>query len=343
MKALTKAQPEPGATLVEMDPPRIQKDEVLIEVKSAAVCGTDVHFYHWDSTAANFPVHLPLILGHEYSGDVLEVGQDVEGISAGDRVSVETHVPCGRCYSCGLGNGHNCQNMELIGITYPGAFAKYAKAPSKVTYKLPLGVTYEEGSLFEPAGVAMRGIDEAHVAPGDTVVILGCGPIGLVAVQMALAVGVTQVVATDVNDFRLEMARGMGARTLSPLRDNVAERVKEISGRRGGADVVLEISGAPEVYDYLFDLVRLEGRVVTIGHVSRPISVNISKQINMKGVTLKGVFGRRIWETWEHLSSLVAAKRIDLSRIITHRFPLEAFQEAFAQVHGRAGKVLFVP
>ncbi len=343
MKALTKAQPEPGATLVEMDPPRIQKDEVLIEVKSAAVCGTDVHFYRWDSTAANFPVHLPLILGHEYSGEVLDVGQEVEGILVGDRVSVETHVPCRKCYSCGIGNGHNCQDMRLVGINYPGAFARYAKAPGHVTYKLPAGVTYEEGSLFEPAGVAMRGIDEARISPGDTVVILGCGPIGLVAAQMALAVGATQVVAVDVNDFRLEMSRDMGAQTLNPLRDNVVEQVRRINGRRGGADVVLEISGAPEVYDYLFDLVRPEGRVVTIGHVSRPISLNISRQINLKGVSLKGVFGRRIWETWEHLSSLVAAKCIDLSAVITHRFPLEAYEEAFAQVHGRAGKVLFLP
>jgi threonine 3-dehydrogenase len=189
----------------------------------------------------------------------------------------------------------------------------------------------------------MRGIDEAHISPGDTVVVVGCGPIGLIAVQMALAVGASQVVAIDVKDFRLEMARRFGACTLSPLRDNILERVREVCGRKGGADVVLEISGAAEVYEYLFDILRLEGRVVTIGHVARPVSVNISKQINLRGVALKGVFGRRIWETWEHLASLVAAKRIDLAGVITHRFPLEAFQEAFAQVHGQAGKVLFVP
>lgn len=343
MKGLIKSRPEPGVTLMEIDAPGIEKDEVLIEVKAAAICGTDIHFYHWDAAAENFPVRMPLILGHEYSGDIIEVGSDVRGISPGDRVSIETHVPCGNCYACGLGNGHNCQHMELIGITYPGAFARYAKAPAKVTFPLPTGVTYEEGSLFEPAGVAMRGIDEARIAPGDIVVIVGCGPIGLVAVQMALAVGAAQVIAIDVKDFRLEMARRAGARTLNPLRDNIREQLGEISGRKGGADVVLEISGAPEAFDYLFDILRPEGRVVTIGHVSRPISVNVSKQINMKGVTLKGVFGRRIWETWEHLSSLVAGKRIDLSRVITHRFPLEAYQDAFAQVHGDAGKVLFVP
>ena len=343
MKALTKARPEPGAELGEIDTPRIQPDEVLIEVKSGAVCGTDIHFYQWDSAAANFPVQFPMILGHEFAGDVVEVGRAVQGFSVGDRVSVETHIPCGKCYSCGLGNGHNCQAMGLVGMNYPGVFAKYAKAPSKVTYKLPSGVTYEEGSLFEPAGVAMRGIDEAHIAPGDTVVVVGCGPIGLIAIQMALAVGAAQVIAIDVKAFRLEMARRLGALTLNPLQENILERVREVCGRKGGADVVLEISGAAEVYEYLFDMLRLEGRVVTIGHVARPVSVNISKQINLRGVALKGVFGRRIWETWEHLASLVAAKRIDLAGVITHRFPLEAFQEAFAQVHGQAGKVLFVP
>ncbi len=343
MKALTKARPEPGAALTEIDTPRLQPDEVLIEVKSGAICGTDVHFYHWDSAAGNFPVKFPMILGHEYSGDIVEVGPAVQGLSVGDRVSMETHIPCGKCYSCGLGNGHNCQEMGLVGMNYPGVFSKYAKAPAKVTFKLPPGVTYEEGSLFEPAGVAMRGIDEAHISPGDTVVVVGCGPIGLIAIQMALAVGASQVIGIDVKDFRLDMAKRMGASTLNPSRDNIVERVREACGRKGGADVVLEISGAAEVYEYLFDILRLEGRVVTIGHVARPVSVNISKQINLRGVSLKGVFGRRIWETWEHLASLVAAKRIDLAGVITHRFPLEAFHEAFAQVHGQAGKVLFLP
>jgi threonine 3-dehydrogenase len=147
----------------------------------------------------------------------------------------------------------------------------------------------------------------------------------------------------DINEFRLEMASRMGALPVNAMKESVVDAVKKVAGRKGGADAVIELSGAPEVYDYIFEILRLEGRIVTVGHVSRPISVNISKQINLKGVSLKGVFGRRIWETWEHLSSLVAAKRIDLSGIVTHRFPLEGFEDAFRQVHGDAGKVLFVP
>jgi threonine 3-dehydrogenase len=343
MKALVKTAPVPGAALMEIDEPKLQDDELLVEVKAGAICGTDLHFYHWDPASANFPVRFPLILGHEYAGEVVALGKQAAGIALGDRVSVETHIPCGACYQCGLGEGHNCQDMGLVGISYPGAFARYAKIPAKVAYRLPAGVSYEEGALFEPAGVAMRGIDEARIAPGDLVVILGCGPIGLMAVQIARAVGAAQVVAVDINDFRCEMARGLGAVAVNAKRGNVVETVRQAAGRKGGADVVIELSGAPEVYEYLFDLLRLEGRLVTVGHVSRPVSVNISRQINLKGVALKGVFGRRIWQTWEHLAALVAHKRIDLSRVITHRFPLEAYAAAFQQMQGDAGKVLFIP
>jgi threonine 3-dehydrogenase len=343
MRALVKTEPVPGAALLEIDEPRLRRDEVMVEVKAGAICGTDIHFYHWDPASTNFPVRFPLILGHEYAGDVVEVGADVRGIAVGDRISVETHIPCGACYQCGLGEGHNCQDMGLVGISYPGAFAPYAKVPAKVAFKLPPGVSYDEGSLFEPAGVAMRGVDEAHIAPGDLVVVLGCGPIGLIAIQIARAVGAAQVIGVDINEFRLAMARRMGAIAVNAAKESVVDSVKAVAGRKGGADVVIELSGAPEVFDYIFDILRLEGRIVTVGHVSRPISVNVSKQINLKGVSLKGVFGRRIWETWEHLASLVAAKRIDLSGVVTHRFPLEAFEAAFRQVHGDAGKVLFVP
>ena len=343
MKALAKTRPVPGATLVEVDIPRPERGEVLIGVRSVAICGTDIHFYHWDSLAANFQIQFPLILGHEYAGEVVKVGEDVEGLSVGDRVAVETHIPCGVCYQCGLGNEHNCQNLKVIGITYPGAFAKYAIAPAKVAFKLPVGVSFEEGSLFEPVGAAMRGIDEAKISPGDLVVILGCGPIGLAAIQMAKNAGSEQVIAIDINDFRLEMARHFGALVLNPLRDNIVKQVSQIAGRKGGADVILEMSGAVTVFEYLFDIVRSEGKLVTIGLLSDAININVSKNIVLKGLTIKGVFGRRIWETWEHLSSLVESKKINLSGMITHRFPLEEYQDAFRQVQDKAGKVLLVP
>jgi threonine 3-dehydrogenase len=343
MKALMKTNPGPGASLMEIDIPRPKKEEVLIEVKSVAICGTDIHFYDWDPAAANFPIQFPLILGHEYAGEIVEVGGDVEGLSVSDRVAIETHIPCGKCYQCGIGNRHNCQKMNLVGITYPGAFAKYTTAPAKVIFKLPAEVSYEEGSLFEPAGAAMRGIDEAGISAGDLVVILGCGPIGLAAVQMARITGSAQVLAIDINDFRLDMARLFGALTLNPLRDDVVQRVSEIAGRKGGADVILEVSGAPAAFKFLFDLLRREGKLVAIGLLSDPINVNVSKNIVLKGIEIKGVFGRRIWETWEHLSSLVEAKKISLSGIITHRFPLTEYEEAFRQVHDKAGKVLLIP
>lgn len=343
MKALVKTQPGPGVTLGEIDIPKPKKEQVLIKIKSVAICGTDIHFYHWDSAVANFPVQFPLILGHECAGEIAEVGENVEGLSVGDRVAVETHIPCGRCYQCGIGNRHNCQKMDVFGITYPGAFAEYATAPAKVVFRLPAEVSYEEGSLFEPAGAAMRGIDEAEISAGDLVVILGCGPIGLAAIQMAQIAGSAQVIAIDINDFRLEMARHFGALILNPLKDDVVQRVRQIAGRKGGVDILLEISGAPAAFEYLFDLIRLEGKLVTIGLLSDPIKVNVSKNIVLKGIAIKGVFGRKIWETWEHLSSIVEAKRINLSGIITHRFPLIEYEKGFRQVHDKAGKVLLIP
>ncbi|MEJ2165576.1 MAG: alcohol dehydrogenase catalytic domain-containing protein [Desulfobacterales bacterium] len=343
MKALVKKGPGPGADLVDMDMPNPKAGEILIEVKAGAVCGTDIHFYNWDSAASNFTVKFPLILGHEYAGDVVKIGEGVERISIGDRVSVETHVPCGRCYQCHLGQGHNCQNMDLVGITYPGAFADYAVAPEKVAFCLPQGLSYEEGSLFEPAGVAMRGIDEARIASGDLVAVIGCGPIGLIAIRMAQLCGAAQVIGIDINEFRLDMARRFGAVALNPKTDDIAKQVGKIAGRRGGADVVLEISGAPAAYEFLFDMLRPEGRVVTVGHVAEPVSIHIAKQINIKGVSLKGVFGRRIWDTWEHLLSLVEAGKLDLTEVITHRFPLGAYEEAFRQAHGDAAKIVLLP
>jgi len=341
MNALVKTAPGPGANLIEMDTPKPKPGEVLIEVKAGAICGTDIHFYHWDAAASNFTIKFPLILGHEYAGDVIEVGPGVEDVAVGDRVAVETHVPCGSCYQCSLGEAHNCQDMDLVGITYPGAFADFAVAPERVVFRLPETVSYEEGSLFEPAGVAMRGIDEAKICAGDLVVVTGCGPIGLTAIQMAQICGAGRVIGIDVNDFRLDMAERFGAIPLNPTRGNIVEQVGKIAGKRGGADVVLEISGAAAVYDYLFDIIRREGRLVTIGHPAEAVSINIAKQINLKGVAIKGIFGRRIWETWEHLSALVQARKLNLSEIVTHRFPLADYKRAFQQIHGDAGKIIF--
>lgn len=343
MKALIKTRAGPGITLREIDLPKPKKGEVLFKVKCVAICGTDIHFYHWDSAVANFPVQFPLIPGHECSGEIVEVGEEAEGFSIGDPISVETHIFCGRCYQCNLGNLHNCQKMDVFGITYPGAFAEYARVPAKVVFRLPTGVSYEEGSLFEPAGLAMRIIDEAEISAGDLVVILGCGPIGLAAIQMARIAGSAKVIAIDINDFRLEMARHFGAVILNPLRDDVAKRVSQIAGRRGGADVLLEISGAPDAFEYLFNLVRQEGRVLVAGLLPDPVKVDVTKDIALKGIEIKGIFGRRVWKTWEHLSSLVETRRINLSGIITHRFPLTEYEAAFRQVHDKAGKVLLIP
>ena len=347
MQAVLKKTPAPGAVCEDIPVAAPKQGEVLIEIKSASICGTDIHLYHWDSSAASFTekfkVDFPLTLGHEISGVITELGPGVTDRKVGDRVSVETHIPCGRCYQCGIGNSYNCASMGLYGITYNGAFAEYALAPSSLTYVLSDTVSFEEGALFEPAGVAVRAVGEAGITAGDTVVVYGCGPIGLIAAQTSLACGAARVISIDINPYRLNMAKKTGAVTIDAREGNVAARVLELTQTHGGADAVLEMTGAGEVYASIFDMIRLEGKLVTVGHPAGEVSINITRDFNQKGISIKGIFGRKIWSTWYELNSLVESGKIDLSSVITHRFPYSEFDKAFAATSGDAGKVMLYP
>lgn len=347
MYAILKESKTPGAIYKEIDVPVPAKHEVLIEVKAAAICGTDIHLYHWDSSAISFTeklqVGFPLTLGHEVSGIIVKLGSEVTDRNVGDRVSIETHIPCGQCFQCLIGNTHNCMNMGLYGVTYNGAFANYAMAPSSMTYVLPDNVSFEEGALFEPAGVAVRAVGEARIRPGDTVVVYGCGPIGLIAAQMAHICAAGHVIAIDINPYRLNMAKNAGLTVIDAREEHVAEKVLEWTKARGGADAVLELTGSREVYPSLFDLIRREGRLVTVGHPAGEVAVNVTRDINQKGLSLKGIFGRKIWSTWLELATLVKERRLDLLQVVTHRFPFSEYETAFSTVIGDAGKVLLIP
>ena len=347
MKAILKKNPLPGAAYEEVRVPEPGADEVLIEIKAAAICGTDIHLYNWDSSAVsfteNFGVNFPLTLGHEVSGVITALGSGVKDRKIGDRVSVETHIPCGKCYLCGIGKSYNCMNMGLYGITYDGAFAEYALSPSALTYILPDSVSFREGALFEPAGVAVRAVGEAHISPGDTVVVYGCGPIGLVAAQASLACGAGRVISIDINKYRLAMAEKTGATPLDASEGSVTQRVRDMTRARGGADVVLELTGAGEVYDGIFELIRLEGKLVTVGHPAGNVSVNITRDFNQKGISIKGIFGRKIWSTWHELASLLEGKKLDLAGIVTHEFEFSEYEKAFETTGGDSGKILLLP
>jgi threonine 3-dehydrogenase len=346
MKAVVKTGEHYGFSYMEVEKPTPKPNEVLIKVEAAAICGTDISYNKWGQSAKDFAykfnVKFPFIVGHECSGTIIEVGSEVKNRKVGDRVALETHIPCGECFQCQTGNAHNCMNMGIYGTSCDGCFADYAVAPESVAFKLPDDVSFEEGALFEPAGVAMRAIEESGILPGDTALVFGCGAIGLLAIQMLQVCGASRVIAVDIDQYRVDMAKKFGAVAVNSLTEDLPSIVKELTASRGGVDFILEMTGSPKVYETLFDYLRLEGRVVTVGHPGGPIPINVTQSINLKGATIKGLFGRRIWETWWKLSSLVNAKKINILDVVTHRYSFSQVDEAFEQVNKGAGKIMFL-
>lgn len=344
MKAIAKIKPEKGLEYIEIEKPETGKNQVLIKVEVAAICGTDIHWNRWDQNAKDFAhkfnINYPLVIGHEISGVIEKIGEEVKGRKIGQRVAIETHIPCGNCYNCQNNMEYNCQNMKLFATTCNGGFSDYAVIEENATFILPDEISFEEGALLEPAGCAMRAIEEAKVKQSDTVVIIGCGPIGLIAIQILKAMGI-RVIAINRSEYRLNMAKKIGAITISN-RENVIEKVLELTKDHGGADVIIELSGNKGVYEYIFDILRIEGRIVTVGNVGGEVPINITKNINIKGATIKGIFGRKMWSTWWNVTSLIKEKKINLSEIITHRYRMSDYKEAFKQSEKESGKILLI-
>lgn len=344
MEALLKTAPEPGFTYTQEAPePELAPEEALVEVATTAICGTDVHLYGWDEGARNFPIQFPRIVGHEASGTVRAVGSAVTDVQVGDRVAIETHIPCGHCHACRTGNAHNCENLQLYGIDYNGAFATLAKAPERVLFKLPEHMSFETGALLEPAGVAMHALQRSGIRPGDTVAVTGCGPIGLFTSKLALLAGASRVIAFDVNPVRLEAARSLGAIPIDPSKEDPTLLTNARGAAQGGVDLLVEASGATDVFAWAIPLLRREATLVTVGHPGQPVPIDITQHINKRGLTVRGTFGRHIWRTWTALSALLEAERIDLKAFVTHRFAMSDFDQAFDAIRNGAIKVLLDP
>ncbi len=344
MEALLKTTEEAGLTYVDDAPvPELGPADVLVEIATTAICGTDVHLYRWDAAARNFPLSLPRVIGHEAAGTVAATGEAVRGVRVGDRVAFETHIPCGRCYACRTGNAHNCEHVVLFGIDHDGAFARYAAAPESVLFRLPDGMTFETGALLEPAGVAMHAIQRSEMRPGDTVAVVGCGPIGLMSARLAQLAGASRVVCFDVNPRRTSAARDLGAIGLDPTSASAMDEVARLAATRGGVDVLIEASGAAEAYGWALGIVRREGTVVTVGHPGGLVPIDITGDVNKRGLTVRGVFGRRMWSTWTALAALLESGRLDLAPFITHRYALRDFEQGFAALADGAIKVLLTP
>jgi threonine 3-dehydrogenase len=327
----------------DLSEPVPESGEVVVEVAATSVCGTDLELYEWSESAQGFDPKLPFVMGHECAGTVVAVGPEVGGVSVGDRVAAESHIFCGRCYLCRTGKAHNCTRLRVLGITFDGAFAELVKLPASVCFRLPESVSPEIGALFEPAGVSVHALQRAGSVAGCDVLVSGCGPIGLVVVQLALLFGASRVFAAEPNAFRRELAANLGANALDPNEQSMDEVRQHMDGGHG-VEVAFETSGARQALPWLLDAVARESRIVTVGHPGQPVPLDVAAYINKKGVVLAGVFGRRIWDTWEILSQLVVSGRLDLSWLITHRLGLAEFENGMQLLRrGESGKIIVYP
>lgn len=341
-----KVNPEPGITINDINIPKPKSDEVLVKVKATAICGSDLHLYFWDEQAKRWKSPLPMIIGHEFSGEVIEVGKDVHFLDVGDKIAAESHIPCGKCYLCKTGRMHICQNMLIYGIqTSQGSFAEYTTLPGSIAYKLPDNISYEEGALFEPFGVAMHAIERAQILPGDTVVVLGGGPIGLFCLQLARISGAAPLIISEVQDTRLKMAKNFNVAdvVINANKENVVKRVLEITDNKG-ADVVIEAAGSNVTIKQAFEMLGKNGRIILVGLSTKPTEIDTTVQVTYKEAGVFGTTGRLMYQTWERMSKVIAQKRVDLKKVITHKLPLGDVNEGFRLIiEGKAGKVLLLP
>ena len=347
MRALRKTAPSPGAELLELPVPEPAPGEVLIRVAAASICGTDLHIFDWDPWAAGRLKNLPMTFGHEVAGHVQAVGSEVHHLRPGAFVAAEGHVFCGFCRQCRSGRAHICENLRILGVDFDGGFADYVVLPERNAWEVDRRIPAEVASIHDPFGNAVHTAfthGGAEEIPTSTVVVLGCGPIGLFAIGIVRAAGARQVIAVEPNEFRRGLAKQMGADHLvdPSHEDAVAAVLGATDGH--GAEVVLEMSGVARVIDQGTRMLAGGGRMALLGLPSGTVSLDLTDQVIFKEARLYGVTGRELFKTWQQMTTLLATGMVDPGPVITHRFPLERYGEAFeAAASGRAGKVILLP
>ena len=337
MKTLSKAKAEKGIWMVDHPKPEMGHNDVLIKIKKTAICGTDMHIYHWDEWAQS-TIPVPMTVGHEYVGVIEEIGQEVKGFKVGDRVSGEGHITCGVCRNCRAGRRHLCRNTTGVGVNRPGAFGEYLVIPAENAYKIPDDISDEVASILDPLGNA------AHTAlsfdlVGEDVLITGAGPIGIMAAAIARHAGARHVVITDINDYRLDLAKKMGAtRTVNVSQEKLEDVMKEI-GMVEGFDVGLEMSGVPSAFKSMLQTINHGGKIAMLGIPSSDLAIDWN-QVIFKGLIIKGIYGREMYETWYKMIAMLQSG-LDVSPMITHRFKIDEFETGFeTMASGQSGKVV---
>jgi threonine 3-dehydrogenase len=337
MKALVKAKAEKGLWMQDIPEPAYGPNDVLIRIKKTAICGTDMHIWHWDDWARR-TIPVPMAVGHEYAGEIVALGSEVQGLSVGDRVSGEGHLTCGHCRNCRAGRRHLCRNTQGVGVNRPGCFAEYLSLPACNVFKLVPSLTDDLGSILDPYGNATHTALSFNLV-GEDVLITGAGPIGIMAVAIARFAGARHVVITDVNPYRLALAKKLGAtRAIDVRTESLDEAMKDL-GMQEGFDVGLEMSGVPSALREMLRTMHHGGSIAMLGIVPKDTGIDWD-QVIFKGLVLKGVYGREMFETWYKMASMVQSG-LDISGVITHRIPVEEYQDGFeTMASGQSGKII---
>ncbi len=340
MRALVKTKAAPGLELVDVPKPSTGPGQVVVRVLATSLCGTDNHIYRWDEWAQG-RIRLPRIIGHELCGEVVEAGSGVTAVAVGDYVAAESHITCAVCFQCRTGNAHVCKNYRILGIDEDGSYAEYVRLPERVLWKTSREIPPEFACLQEPLGNAVHAALVEDLT-GQSVLITGCGPTGLFATAVARTAGAGVIIASDVSDYRLGLAKQLGADyTINPTRDDT-DLITRVTGGEG-VDVALEMSGNPAAIHKCFLYVKNGGRVTLFGIPEAQVSFDMTNEIIFKGIRVYGVTGRRLFQTWYRLSGLFKAG-LNIKPVVTHILPLDKFAEGFDLVaKGQCGKVVLRP
>lgn len=342
MQAIVKPSAGPGAVLEPWTPAKTGLRDVTVKVEATSICGTDMQIFDWQDWVRD-RVKPPFVMGHEFAGKIVEAGKEVSDLREGDIVSGETHIYCGKCFQCRTGNAHICERMLLRGVDTDGCFAEYHTLNEQTAWLNDRRIPIETASAQEPLGNAVHAASAAEIA-GNTIAVFGCGPIGSCLIGLCKSFGASKIFGVDIYDYRLKLAQEMGGQILiNGLKQDVVKEIMQGTDNRG-VDVFFEMSGAQPSFEEGFRILRPGGTAILFGLPSKKIEIDVENWIVFKDAHVRGIFGRRIWNTWYKTAEVLKAKEVDLSKIITHRFKLEEFSKAFALMKsGQCGKIIMYP